>query len=649
MKHAQTPAKPSDTATRTPGSTFGASGRQSGRFFAWFNRVIVLLTVLFVLMETLGVRRSFLWKLQDLDLFVFNRTFWSETMGAPGGLTAYLAAFFTQFFYLPWLGTLWYMAFLWLVAWLSSRAFRLKGYLTPFTTIPVLAILLMLTQLGYEVHLIKLQGYPFLPAIGTTALLVAFIGFASIRQPVSQCVYLVLWILFGFPLFGAYALAGSCLMLLMALRMAIRTRDTASWVPVAVGLLAVVVIPLLLYGFVYDRPCLSRFYVSLLPDFQTTETVVLWLPYVLLAGFLLTVTLTMPLSDVPWRGYLPPHPTLKVQRLTPTVLWLATLLSVHFIGFRDKAFNTELDMQAALETENWQGILSLARAFDEEPTRMMVMHTNLALFKLGLAGDQLFKYPTGNRPQHTRGNVLMVQMAGAPLYYQYGHLNYAYRWSMETMVEYGMSVHSLKYAVLSSALNGESTLAKKYNDVLKKTLFYRKWAESREAIIKDPGRAFHSPSLLNILRLNAFNDELDGDHSLLETFLLNHTAHSRGGNPELIELSILANLQLKQADRFWPRFLIHANTQPRIPVHFQEAALLFNLQQPHPALEALSFDPWVLKRFRLFIEQLNRYNNQPRERVAALVAKEFKGTYWYYYFFTNLQLRQATNLQDERP
>lgn len=612
---------------------------------AWINRTLLTLFILFALIETLGLRRTFLWKVQDLDLFVFNRQFFLETMEAPGGLTRYLASFFTQFFYIPWLGTLIYLGFMLLIVWLSSRTFQLKGYLNPFTHIPALAILLMLTQLGYEVHLLKLQGYPFIPLIGLTALLLAFWGYQRASQPNKQLHYMGSWTLLGFPLFGTYALAGTILMLLFTLRQMVSNGKKGYWLSMVGGLLVAAIIPLLYYRFVFNLPCLSRFYLSLLPDFMAKETLVLWLPYVLLGGFLLAATLSFPLDKKAWRQNQPPLPTIKVQRLAPGIFWLATLLTVHFIGFRDNAFDTELAMQAASEKEDWQEVLSLSRQVETEPTRLMVMHTNLALFKLGLAGDQQFKYPAGNSPQQTRGGVLPIQMVGPLFYYQYGHLNYAYRWSMEEMVEYGMSNHTLKYAVLTSSLNGESALAKKYNDVLKRTIFHRKWAEERDGIIKDPGRAMHNPVLLNILRLNAFNDVLDGDHSLLETFLLNHAAHSRGGNPELIELSILANLQLKQPARFWPRFFVYASTQPRIPVHYQEAALLFNLQQPQPGIENLTFDPLVLKRFQQFVERTKTYNNQPRERVKALMAQEFKGTYWYYYFFTDLQLRQPVSNQ----
>jgi len=612
---------------------------------AWINRAMLLLFILFIMVETLGLRRTFLWKVQDLDLFVFNRQYLAETFDVPGGLARYLASFFTQFFYHPWLGTLLYLGLLLLISWLTSQAFHLKGYLKPFSHIPALALLLMMTELGYEIHLIKLPGYPFVPLIGMTALLLAFEGYQRFTQPKTQLIFMGFWTLLGFPLFGAYALAGTLLMLLRTVRQTLSEGFKHNWLPLTGGLMLVVGVPYLYYRFVFGLPCLSRFYLSLLPDFVDKETLVLWLPYVLLAGFLLTASLAITPDKHAWKNNHPPLPAIKAQRWAPGILFLATMLTVHYTGFRDEAFDTELAMQEATEQEDWQAVLSLARAYEEEPTRMIVMHTNLALFKLGLAGDQLFKYPSGNSPQHTRGQVLPIQMAGALFYYQYGHLNYAYRWSMEEMVEYGMSHHTLKYAVLTSSLNGESALAKKYNDVLKSTLFHRKWARDREAIINDPGRAMHNPALLNILRLNAFNDVLDGDHSLLETFLLNHAAHSRGGNPELIDLSLLANLQLKQADRFWPRFFVYVNTQPRIPVHYQEAALLFNLQQPQPGIASITFDPLVLKRFNQFVERTKAYNNQPRERIKALMAEEFKGTYWYYYFFADLQLQQPVNHQ----
>ncbi len=47
-----------------------------------------------------------LWKEQETSLFLHTPLFFREQMVVPGGLTTWVATFFSQFFYYPWLGTM---------------------------------------------------------------------------------------------------------------------------------------------------------------------------------------------------------------------------------------------------------------------------------------------------------------------------------------------------------------------------------------------------------------------------------------------------------------------------------------------------------------------------------------------------------------
>ncbi len=49
---------------------------------------------------------EYLWKVQELNLFLDTKTFFWQQMVVPGGMLTWLGTFFTQLFYIPWLGAL---------------------------------------------------------------------------------------------------------------------------------------------------------------------------------------------------------------------------------------------------------------------------------------------------------------------------------------------------------------------------------------------------------------------------------------------------------------------------------------------------------------------------------------------------------------
>ena len=55
-------------------------------------------------MALLIFEADLLWKVQQHNVFLNTSLFFQQTMAVPGGMLSYLAAFFTQHFYYPWLG-----------------------------------------------------------------------------------------------------------------------------------------------------------------------------------------------------------------------------------------------------------------------------------------------------------------------------------------------------------------------------------------------------------------------------------------------------------------------------------------------------------------------------------------------------------------
>ncbi len=289
--------------------------------------------------------------------------------------------------------------------------------------------------------------------------------------------------------------------------------------------------------------------------------------------------------------------------------------------YKDKNFLYSLRMKQATEQSDWEQVIRLARENRQEPTRLQVCLTRLALFKTGQMGNQLFAFTDGSAPYNAPEQQQWLRLMGAQLlYYHYGKPGFAYRWAMEDLVEYGERPMYLRMLHRVAQLNGETALTEKYAEALRHTLFYKNDTE----VIRKEAEAIKP--LLN------YTDQLDGDNGLIEFYILQSFSSTEGGSREMVELSLMCCLITKQLDGFWPRFLaLMPVWQGNIPVHYQEAALMVAQLQGGIDITGLPIDPQVRQRFERLVEASAQMGDSASN--AYSLRPEFGDTYWYYYFF----------------
>ena len=252
----------------------------------WLGALLAIAIALIV------VESDFLWKVQQYDLFLYTTLFFKQQMVVPGGMLSYIGAFFTQFFYHPWLGVLMLCGWWLLLMWLTKRTFCLPDRWSIVTLIPVAILLTANMSLGYWVYTLGMRGYFFAPTIGTTAVIALMWVFRKLPDRLwLQAGFIVLVALTGYPLMGVYALAAVLLMGVWTWRL--DKNLTRNAVRSSVALLAVVAIPLFYYRFVYYQTNLLFIYEAALPDFSFDKTYPEFgIPYYVLAGILLAFTVT---------------------------------------------------------------------------------------------------------------------------------------------------------------------------------------------------------------------------------------------------------------------------------------------------------------------------------------------------------------------
>lgn len=571
---------------------------------------------------------EFLFRVQELSLWLPTKVYFDERMLVPGGLMSYIACFLTQFFYYPVLGSLIYVALLLVVQWLTMKVFQIPARHALLALIPGVLIVCCSMEAGYWIFQIKTQGYFFSMLVGFLFTLSAM-RLYQLTKGWWRYIVVVAIAAVGYPLFGFYASLALIGIALWTLRKNEEGRGITTLLCVA----AAVATPILYYS-VYEQTRFATMFTVGMPAFEFSKRdLFTWIPYILLYLF----PLVMPFVPLQ-RGE-----EKAVKKFFLIESW-ATVVLIVALGltfwYRDPNFRAEIKMNHAMERLEWRKALDIAKAQKQTPTRLIVLNKNLALLKLGKAGDEMFHYLDGGEAPDSPLQIRLMQVGGKMLYYHYARMNFCYRWCLEDAVEYGWKVDYLKYMVRTSLVSGEPALAQKYINTLKKTIFYRGWAEKYEKMVKDPSLIAKDCEMASILPLYQYEDQLDGDNSLVEIYLLNYFAHSYSdlSTPMFDEAALMCALTLKDIPTFWNCFFRYANSHKtdRMPSHYQEAALLYGNLEKNVDISKMPFDKAVKMRFQDFMRfaQKHAVENVERDPEAKkLFYERYGNTFWYFYFF----------------
>ena len=571
---------------------------------------------------------EYLFRLQELSLWLPTKVYFDERMLVPGGLMSYLACFLMQFFYYPLLGSLIYVTLLLLVQWLTMRVFRIPAQYALLALIPSTLILCCSMEAGYWIFQIKTQGYFYSMLVGFLFVL-SMMRLCQVAKGWWRYLVIVGVAALGYPLFGFYASLALMGITLWILREGCEDRGVVAILCVG----AVIATPILYYS-VYEQTRFATMFTIGMPAFEFSKRdLVTWIPYILLYSF----PLVFPFIPLQRDG----AAVAKTPFLIKNAGGVALIVGLGLIfWYRDPNFRAEIKMNHAMERLEWRKALDIAKKQKQTPTRLIVLNKNLALLKLGKAGDEMFHYLDGGEVPKSPLQIRLMQVGGKMLYYHYGRMNFCYRWCLEDAVEYGWKVDYLKYMVRTSLVSGEPELAKKYIRTLKKTLFYRDWAEKYEKIANNLELVAKDREMASILPLYQYEDQLDGDNSLVEIYLLNYFAHNYSGvtTPMFDEAALMCALTLKDIPTFWNCFFRYANSHKadRMPIHYQEAALLYGNLEKNVDISNMPFDKMVDARFKDFMRfaQKHAVENVERDPEAKkLFYDRYGKTFWYFYFF----------------
>ena len=549
----------------------------------------LLLTLAFGIVVFLfwGFRYPFALTYQEqFQLFLFDSDYFCSRMAEPGGFARYVAEFLVQFYNGVAIGAAILALLYMLVQRLMWRLMRSESHYA-LSFIPVV---MLWYAMGDESVLLT---------YGVALVMAMAAGLAWIKWSVNRAQW-IRWVTALLLIPVMYWLIGPMVLLLTVLMMPWMVAVVALIYAMALILLSAHYLP-----FPMMRVVLGISYYR----FPVT------LPYLLMAipvvvGLLAYVVRLLPKAK-------------QWVNIAEVVLVLIVFVQLVDLGYDQKKYEL-IEYDHMVRVQDWNGIIRKAeKQMPDLP--MSVSATNLALGMTNQLGDRAFDFyqrgTEGLLPKFER-NFATTQLTGE-IYFWLGLVNTAQRFAfeaMEAIPNYNKSARVVKRLAETNLINGQYDVARKYLQMLEKTIFYRPWAQRTMAMLGNE-KAINAHPLYGTLRQYRLQEDfLFSDRELDKICgqLFMHNTQNQMAAQYLLMVPLL--------DRDVPKFMQYAQViQHRIkynPRHCQEGiAFAFMQQRQQPPQGIVS--PIILQQMNEFARAFSQNQESPE-------LNRFRNTAWYY-------------------
>ena len=110
-------------------------------------------------------------------------------------------------------------------------------------------------------------------------------------------------------------------------------------------------------------------------------------------------------------------------------------------------------------------------------------------------------------------------------------------------------------------------------------------------------------------------------------------------DPVFVEQALLASLWMRDTKAFWRHLndYIRLNPKGQLPLHIQEALILFGTIEERPNMDAWPFDNSVRESYNRFLEITPQYEGGEVGALRKALYPLFGKTYYYdYYLMSDL-------------
>ena len=377
-------------------------------------------------------------------------------------------------------------------------------------------------------------------------------------------------------------------------------------------------------------PSLYLFLQTVSADASLVPVVSVWVSLLVVAVFCWLLS--------PWLRKL--HRLIPDISLKPAVYWAVTVIVLLVYGggtfykFLQKYDIREYRMlkaEQAVKERNWDDVLMQTEKYlkRQANNQLIFYFRNMALYHTGQLLDHLLDYPLnmGVKALYFPWNSDSRESEyGHLLYEDLGYINEAQRWEFEAMVVWGETAPHLLNLARYNVVNKRPEVARRFINLLKQSLFYRKEAEQLEAALhtgKVPGLRApladvkESPArFANVLNIGP---ELQ--------YLCEKDSTNRMAFEYLMCDLLLSNQVVRFVDNL--KYMRHFD-YPRMPRLFEEALFMYRsgVGEEEFSKTGYSVSPETEEHFKHYY-QLYQQKDMRKLRL------EFGNSYWYYLNFVS--------------
>lgn len=547
------------------------------------------------------------------SLFLFSGEYLHKFLLKPGGLLEYAAKFLTQFYADRFSGPLILSMILTVPAviiyFINKRLIPGITYSLVFLLIP--SFLMLLMQANYY-HMMEYN-------LGFLMVLVFYLFMISSDRIFHRILILIL-----FPLF--YYLAGAYAMIFIALYIIHniihqegKHKFIYSAILLVTGFISFIIGWKILFLQTVEQLTLYPFPAFANPSYKIF--------FFILAGYIIFYPLIPRVTN-----------KLKQSRLNKKLYSYITIGVVYALTtlFLFNIYNPQtarvIELERLVFAEKWNEAIDL---HEKKPSRNLIgqYFYNIALSET----DQLCERLFFGSQDFAAGSLVLPWGddhldRGAYFYYSIGLINEAHRWAYEEMVVYGNRPQNIRLLAKTSLINGDYEMARRYLSILKKTIYYRRWAKKYEAMADNPELIKSDQDLgsrLSLLPKTSFFIQFNEPQNNIPLLL-----EGQPDNRRAIEYYMAGLLLTKQVEVIVNNVKsLKSSGFDHIPRHIEEAVLIYyNSTKTLPDLGGLIINPATQDRFnRYFSAYVNERKNQAT--LKENMQKQFGNTFWYYFHF----------------
>jgi hypothetical protein len=548
-------------------------------------------------------------------LFIFSGDYFQRFTLQPGGLLVYASNFLTQFYFNPLFGSLLISSLLILLCIVFIKIYhRLSAhnsYTLFFILLPSCGLFILQTR--FDLLLQYSLGY----------LLTVFWFLLSIF-PAKKFLNVVTLVLF--PVF--YYLVGSFALIYLGMYLIFNLLYEKGMMRVLLAFL----IGFAFFTFIIFKEVLFLQPVDLLLGYPLSyfDSSRLTSFLDLLSGFIVLFPVFIITSgqfnvNKKFEGFIP---FVTILVVFPVVIFLLS-------KFYDPALENLTKLEKSAYRQDWDAVI---KQHERHPSSNVFgqYFYNLALSEKGQLCNRLF-FGHQNYGPLSLTLPTDIEQADKSVYFYYaiGLVSQAHHLAYELMVVHGYRPENIKMLIKTELINGNYKIARRYIDVLKKTLYYRKWAKKYETMNFNPALINADPELGEKIRLLPKKDFFIGTNDVqnIELVLRENPDNKRAFEYKIARLLLEKDFMAVVNEIKNMKEIGYNN----IPRHIEEAsvACLF-FTGALPDLGGLTIKPETNERFLQYREVYNEFKGD-KSQVDRHMNNAEKNTFWYYLHFGNIR------------